>query len=190
MQVTIAEWTRRRPFRASTRNGHRRVLSAAGLYVGLTNHATDVVLINQWKCKLNDNLETVPNVAGGDSSSLWQKIIADSLTNFGRLLSVSFSLLFWPFLHFWHYFPNILHLSMYVKQDLTDVIGQIQYSRVLYSPNNQLRLLRFPYSVIKSTTQFQIATMYRTYKMCPPPVRRVTNLTFLIIEAILLIRNR
>ena len=63
MQVTIAEWTRRRPFRASARNGHRRVPSAGGHYVrhlGLTNHARDVVLINQWKRKLNDNLETGP----------------------------------------------------------------------------------------------------------------------------------
>ena len=63
MQVTIAERTRRRPFRASARNGHRRVPSAGDLYerhVGLTNHARDDVLINQLKGKLNDNLETGP----------------------------------------------------------------------------------------------------------------------------------
>jgi len=63
MQVTIAEWTRRYPFRASARNGHRRVPSAGGLYerhVGLTNHARGVVLINQSKCKISDNLETAP----------------------------------------------------------------------------------------------------------------------------------
>ena len=65
MQVTIAEWTRRRPFRATARNGHRRVPSAGGYYgrhLGFTNHAGDVVLINQSKRKLNDNLETAPNV--------------------------------------------------------------------------------------------------------------------------------
>ena len=58
---------------------------------------------------------------------------------------------------------------MYVKQDLTDVIGQIQYSRVLYSPNGQLGLLCFPYSVIKSTTQFHIETMYRDLQNAPLP---------------------
>ena len=64
MQVTIAEWTRQHPFRASAQNGHRRVPSAGGYYewhLGLTNHARDVVLINQSKCNLNDNLETAPN---------------------------------------------------------------------------------------------------------------------------------
>ena len=64
MQVTIAERTRRCSFRASARNGHRRVPSAGGLYerhVGLTNHARDDVLINQSEGKLSDNLETGPN---------------------------------------------------------------------------------------------------------------------------------
>ena len=30
-------------------------------HLGLTNHAIDVVLINQSKCKISDNLETGPN---------------------------------------------------------------------------------------------------------------------------------
>jgi len=61
--VTIAEWIHRCPFCATTRNGHRRVLSAVSHYVRnvrLTNHATDNLLINQWKSKLSYNLETSP----------------------------------------------------------------------------------------------------------------------------------
>ena len=62
MQVAIAEWTRRHPFRASARNWHRRVPSAGGHYGrrwGLTNRAKDDILINQWKGKISVNLETV-----------------------------------------------------------------------------------------------------------------------------------
>ena len=61
--MNIAEWTHRCPFRTSARNGQRRVPSAGGHYVrylGSTNHARDDVVINQWKGKIRDNLETVP----------------------------------------------------------------------------------------------------------------------------------
>ena len=63
--MTIAEWTRRCPFRASTRNGHRRVPSVGahyGRHWGLTNHARDDVLMNQCKYKISDNLEKVPKL--------------------------------------------------------------------------------------------------------------------------------
>ena len=65
MQVTIAEWTRRHPFRASARNGYRRIPSAGGYYGrhwGLANHAWDDVLVNQWKGKISDNLGTGPKL--------------------------------------------------------------------------------------------------------------------------------
>ena len=66
MQVTIAEWTRRHPFRTSTRNGHRWVSSdgAHGRHWDLTNDAIDDVMINQWKGKLSDNLETARKEKG------------------------------------------------------------------------------------------------------------------------------
>ena len=32
-------------------------------HIELTNHARDVVLINQSKCKLNDDLETAPKIS-------------------------------------------------------------------------------------------------------------------------------
>ena len=80
MQVTIAEWTRRRPFRASALNGHRRVPSAGGHYgrhLGLTNHTRDTLLINQWNSKINDNLETVPNIFTGSKENIRWIILCD-----------------------------------------------------------------------------------------------------------------